>query len=76
VTAAALGGLIFVVDYGCLFWGEQRVPSESRWCWRPPVFIADGDRLSGRKVLVRLARQPRGLFGVAVLITIRFPWAK
>src|SRR6476661_6627108 len=27
VAAAALGGLIFVVDYGCLFWAEQRVPS-------------------------------------------------
>ena len=27
IAAAALGGLIFVVDYGCLFWAEQRVPS-------------------------------------------------
>jgi len=27
VAASALGALIFVVDYGCLFWAEQRVPS-------------------------------------------------
>jgi drug/metabolite transporter (DMT)-like permease len=25
--AALLGGMIFVLDYGCLFWAEQRVPS-------------------------------------------------
>ena len=25
--SALLGGMIFVVDYGCLFWSEQRVPS-------------------------------------------------
>src|SRR2546427_5120539 len=25
--ASFLGTLIFVVDYGCLFWAEQRVPS-------------------------------------------------
>ena len=27
IGSALLGGLIFVVDYGCLFWSEQRVPS-------------------------------------------------
>jgi drug/metabolite transporter (DMT)-like permease len=27
VGASLLGGLIFVVDYGCLFWAELRVPS-------------------------------------------------
>ena len=27
VGSALLGGMIFVVDYGCLFWSEQRVPS-------------------------------------------------
>ena len=27
VSATALGALIFVFDYGCLFWAEQRVPS-------------------------------------------------
>jgi drug/metabolite transporter (DMT)-like permease len=27
VGASLLGGMIFVVDYGCLFWAEQRVPS-------------------------------------------------
>jgi drug/metabolite transporter (DMT)-like permease len=27
IGSAVLGGMIFVVDYGCLFWSEQRVPS-------------------------------------------------
>src|ERR1700731_1340067 len=27
VSAGLLGGLIFVLDYGCLFWAEERVPS-------------------------------------------------
>ena len=27
IGASLLGGMIFVVDYGCLFWAEQRVPS-------------------------------------------------
>ena len=27
ISASALGALIFVLDYGCLFWAEQRVPS-------------------------------------------------
>src|SRR6201997_4310444 len=27
ISAAALGFVIFVLDYGCLFWAEQRVPS-------------------------------------------------
>jgi drug/metabolite transporter (DMT)-like permease len=27
VGASLLGGLIFVFDYGCLFWAEQRIPS-------------------------------------------------
>ena len=27
VSASALGALIFLLDYGCLFWAEQRVPS-------------------------------------------------
>jgi drug/metabolite transporter (DMT)-like permease len=27
VAATALGTLIFLVDYGCVFWAEQRVPS-------------------------------------------------
>lgn len=27
IGASFLGGLIFVVDYGCLFWAEQRIPS-------------------------------------------------
>jgi drug/metabolite transporter (DMT)-like permease len=27
VAASILGTLIFVIDYGCLFWAEQRVPS-------------------------------------------------
>ncbi len=27
IAASGLGAIIFVVDYGCLFWAEQRVPS-------------------------------------------------
>ena len=27
LAASGLGALIFVLDYGCLFWAEQRVPS-------------------------------------------------
>jgi drug/metabolite transporter (DMT)-like permease len=27
VSASVLGALIFLLDYGCLFWAEQRVPS-------------------------------------------------
>jgi drug/metabolite transporter (DMT)-like permease len=27
VSASGLGALIFLFDYGCLFWAEQRVPS-------------------------------------------------
>jgi drug/metabolite transporter (DMT)-like permease len=27
IVASGLGTIIFVVDYGCLFWAEQRVPS-------------------------------------------------
>src|SRR3974390_182593 len=26
-TATILGTIVFVMDYGCLFWAEQRVPS-------------------------------------------------
>src|SRR5947209_12615970 len=27
ISSSALGFVIFVLDYGCLFWAEQRVPS-------------------------------------------------
>ena len=35
-TSFFLGFLIFAVDYGCLFWAEQRVPSGlQRSSWLP-----------------------------------------
>jgi len=70
--ATLLGGLIFLVDYGCLFWAEQRVPSgiAAVVLATIPVFITlleiiflGTQRLTVRLGLALLA----GLCGVAVL---------
>src|SRR5882724_5508653 len=73
VAASALGALIFVVDYGCLFWAEQRVPSgiAAVVLATIPVFITlmeiiflRTQRLTMRLSLALLI----GLLGVAVLM--------
>ena len=70
--ATALGALIFLVDYGCLFWAEQRVPSgiAAVVLATIPVFITlleitflRTQRLTVRLGLALLA----GLCGVAIL---------
>jgi drug/metabolite transporter (DMT)-like permease len=71
-AAALLGTLIFLVDYGCLFWAEQRVPSgiAAVVLATIPVFITlleiiflRTQRLTVRLGLALLV----GLCGVAVL---------
>ena len=73
VAASALGALIFVVDYGCLFWAEQRVPSgiAAVVLATIPVFITLMEIifLRTQRLTVRLSLALIvGLFGVAVLM--------
>ena len=77
IAAAALGGLIFVVDYGCLFWAEQRVPSgiAAVVLATIPVFITLMEIvfLRTQRLTVRLALALLvGLCGVAVLMNHSF----
>ena len=77
VAASALGALIFVLDYGCLFWAEQRVPSGVT-----AVVLGQHSGLhrSAGNYLPAHAEahgQPRlallvGIFGVAVLVNRSF----
>ena len=74
-SAAILGVLIFVLDYGFLFWAEQRVPSGIAAVMMAtiPVFMAFSEilLLKTQKLTVRLlAASAIGIAGVAVL-TIR-----
>lgn len=75
--ALLLGALIFLVDYGCLFWAEQRVPSgiAAVVLATIPVFITlleiaflRTQRLTARLGLALLV----GLGGVAVLMNRSF----
>jgi drug/metabolite transporter (DMT)-like permease len=75
--ASLLGALIFLVDYGCLFWAEQRVPSgiAAVVLATIPVFITlleiaflRTQRLTARLGLALLV----GLGGVAVLMNHSF----
>jgi drug/metabolite transporter (DMT)-like permease len=73
IAASALGALIFVVDYGCLFWAEQRVPSgiAAVVLATIPVFITLMEIifLRTQRLTVRLSLALIiGLFGVAVLM--------
>jgi len=73
VGASALGTMIFVVDYGCLFWAEQRVPSgiAAVVLATIPVFITlfEIALLRTQRLTVRLAvALLLGLCGVAVLM--------
>ncbi len=71
--ATLLGTLIFLVDYGCLFWAEQRVPSgiAAVVLATIPVFITllEIIFLRTQKLTVRLGLAlMMGLAGVAVLM--------
>ncbi len=73
VSATLLGAIIFLVDYGALFWAEQRVPSgiAAVVLATIPVFIAilDIAFLRTHRLTVRLAGAlVLGLAGVAVLM--------
>jgi drug/metabolite transporter (DMT)-like permease len=77
LAASGMGTLIFLVDYGCLFWAEQRVPSgiAAVVLATIPVFITlleilflRTQRLTLRLGLALIA----GIFGVAVLMNRSF----
>ncbi len=79
--ATLLGALIFLVDYGCLFWAEQRVPSgiAAVVLATIPVFITlleiiflRTQRLTVRLGLALLV----GLCGVAVLTVPSFSFGE
>src|SRR4029077_18768957 len=79
--ATLLGTLIFLVDYGCLFWAEQRVPSgiAAVVLANIPVFITlleiiflRTQQLTVRLGLALLA----GLCGVAVLTIPSFSFGE
>jgi drug/metabolite transporter (DMT)-like permease len=77
LAASGLGALIFVLDYGCLFWAEQRVPSgvTAVVLATIPVFIAllEIIFLRTQKLTVRLALALTvGICGVAVLVNRSF----
>jgi drug/metabolite transporter (DMT)-like permease len=77
VSASVLGALIFVLDYGCLFWAEQRVPSgvTAVVLATIPVFIAllEIIFLRTQKLTVRLGLAlVVGMCGVAVLMNRSF----
>ena len=72
--ASALAVCIFVVDYGCLFWAEQRVPSgiAAVMLATIPVFMALSEIifLRTQRLTVRLALALLiGIAGVAVLMS-------
>jgi len=73
-AASLLAALIFVLDYGCLFWAEQRVPSGIAAVMMAtiPVFIALSEILFLRtqRLTVRLTFALLvGIGGVAVLMS-------
>jgi drug/metabolite transporter (DMT)-like permease len=77
IAASALGTLVFVIDYGCLFWAEQRVPSgiAAVVLATIPVFITLMEIifLRTQRLTVRLgAALAIGLCGVAVLMNHSF----
>jgi drug/metabolite transporter (DMT)-like permease len=77
LSASFLGALIFVVDYGLLFWAEQRVPSgiAAVVLATIPVFIALSEivLLRTQRLTVRLAVALLiGIAGVAVLVSHSF----
>jgi drug/metabolite transporter (DMT)-like permease len=76
-AASILGLLIFVIDYGCLFWAEQRVPSgiSAVILATIPVFVTvfEISLLRTQHLSFRLALALTiGLCGVAVLMNRSF----
>src|SRR5205807_1835423 len=74
LSASLLAVLIFVLDYGLLFWAEQRVPSglAAVMLATIPVFMALSEiiLLGTRRLTVRLAVALLiGIGGVAVLVS-------
>jgi drug/metabolite transporter (DMT)-like permease len=74
VGASALAVLIFVIDYGMVFWAEQRVPSGATAVMMAtiPVFMALAEiiflrtqKLTGRLIIALFV----GIGGVAVLVS-------
>jgi drug/metabolite transporter (DMT)-like permease len=77
VSASGLGALIFLFDYGCLFWAEQRVPSgvAAVILATTAVFIAllEIIFLRTQKLTLRLGLAlVVGMCGVAVLMNNSF----
>src|SRR5580700_5713366 len=73
-SAFVLGALIFVLDYGLLFWAEQRVPSgiAAVMLAMIPVFMALSEIifLRTQRLTLRLALALlTGIAGVAVLVS-------
>ncbi len=81
LAATFLGALIFLLDYGCLFWAEQRVPSgiAAVVLATIPVFITLMEiiflRTQGLTVRLSLALLV-GLSGVAVLVNHSFSFGE
>jgi drug/metabolite transporter (DMT)-like permease len=76
-VATLMGALIFLVDYGCLFWAEQRLPSgiAAVILATIPVFITllEIGILRTQRLTVRLAAALLiGIAGVAVLMNHSF----
>jgi drug/metabolite transporter (DMT)-like permease len=81
LAASLLGTLIFLIDYGCLFWAEQRVPSgiAAVVLATIPVFIAllEIILLRTQRLTLRLAAALAvGICGVAVLVNRSFSWGE
>lgn len=77
MSASVLGAMIFLVDYGLLFWAEQRVPSGvcAVVLATIPVFITLSEitLLRTQRMTVRLAVALLiGIAGVAVLVSRTF----
>ncbi len=77
ISASGLGALIFLLDYGCLFWAEQRVPSgiAAVVLATTPVFIAllEIIFLRTQRLTIRLGLAlVVGILGVAVLMNRSF----
>ena len=81
IRVSLLGTLIFLVDYGCLFWAERRVASgvAAVVLATIPVFITLLDILVLRtyRMTIRLAAALAiGVLGVAVLMNNRFSFGE
>ncbi len=77
LAASGMGTLIFLIDYGCVFWAEQRVPSgiAAVVLATIPVFITllEIIVLRTQRLTLRLAAALAvGICGVAVLVNHSF----